>query len=772
MKIYVIYLILYFGVNLFPAIATEDKVEELWDQADEYLFDENYEKAVPYLLQLDSLKPNTEKYKFLLAKSYYNSRLNKIAGIPYAKQYIALEGNDADPEIYYYLGQLNHLDYNFEEAKLNYQNFLSKAKKNHDLRPEVERELATLDEAEKKVNNPNKYKIRSIGENINSNYPDYVPVISADESVLIFTSRRPGSTGGLQNDRGEPDTVNGEYFEDIYITSKVNDSTWGSPVSIGPNINTTGHDASIGLSPDGQQLFLYKSDGIKFGNIYSSNLIGTEWQIPEQLPYPINTRYWEGSASIAPDGRTMYFASNRPGGYGGKDLYMIKKLPDGSWAQPKNLGPEINTSTDDDAPFIHPDGKTLYFSSKGHESIGGYDIFITSEVELYKWATPRNMGYPVNTTDHDIYFVLSASGERGYYSSVADEGKKSEDIFVIDMLESEYFKPQPLTVLKGFIKSVETDSMPENIKIEVYDNETGEEVGIFKPNTSTGKYIIIVPHERDYNIAVVADGHLFHSENIKVPTVQADYIEIKKDIYLQSIKKGSKIILNNIFFNFNESTLRESSLLELERVIDIMKKDSNLVIAFLGHTDAKGDFNYNKKLSQERAQVALDYVASQGINRNRMIGIGYGESQPVAVNYYFDGSDNEMGRQLNRRTELEIISTKGENINKLKINQPSLEHKMVYKPIQQEQTANDTMYGVTIGISDTAYIPPREFFTGFNEVYTDKTADGKTIYMIGNSNSYIDVKSLEQKAIKLGIKNPEIVAYKDGKQVTLDNSAD
>ncbi len=746
-------------------------IEQLQDQVDEYIYDQNYEKAIPLLLELDSIDNNNLDNKFLLIQSFYNSNLRRKEGIPYAKEYISLS-QDVDPDVYFYLGQMYHLNYEFEAAKNAYNKFLESSKKNHRWRAETRREIEALDEAKKKTENPEKFVIRDIGSGINHKRdPDYVPVISADESVLIFTSRRPGSTGGLQNNRGEPDSINGEYFEDIYISQKINDTAWSEPVSIGPNINTNGHDASIGLSPDGQKLFLYRSDGIKYGNIYTSDLKGDEWQVPEPLPYPINTRYWEGSASITPDGRTIYFASNRPGGYGGKDLYMIKKLPDDTWAQPKNLGPEVNTSTDEDAPFIHPDGTTLYFSSKGHKSIGGHDIFVTQSTGRYEWSEPKNMGYPVNTTANDIYFVLSASGERGYYSSVNDEGIQSEDIKVVEMPRDEFYAPQPLTVLKGFILPQDSSGeTPPSLKIEVYDNETGDKVGDFQPNELTGRYILILPRGKDYNIAVEADGYLFHSENVNVPEAQADFVEINKNIYLQEIKKGSKIVLNNIFFDFNEATLRDASLIELERVIKIMKDDPKLVMEFLGHTDAMGDFNYNTSLSQERADVAVEYLVSQGISKDRLLAIGYGETRPVQLNAFLNGRDNSAGRQLNRRTELEIIGVDGENAQEIGISRPKLVDGTVAQPINSMvKDSSKTYHSVYIGTTNIDAEIPSEFFAGMENVLADTIEGNKLEYYTGWFEKAEQATVYQKELISRGIENTRIVAFQGKERVAVTN---
>lgn len=755
--------------NILVAFAEKDtKIKELWSLADEYLFDENYERAIPYLKKLDNLDQNEAKYKFLLAKCYYHSK-NIISedGLNYALKYIQAAGpENADPDAYFYAAHFYQLQYKFDDAKNTYQTFLDKAKRGNKYVNEAEKEIKACSVAKTKVDNPINYNIYNIGTVINSPYPDYVPVISADESIIIFTSRRPGSKGGLQNERGEPDSINGAYFEDIFIATKINDSTWSQPVSIGDNINTNGHDAAIGLSPDGQQLFIYKSDGYKYGDIFISQLDGDEWQTPEPLPYPINSKYWEGSASISADGRTLYFSSNRPGGFGGRDIYMVKKLPDGNWANPKNLGPQVNTPYDDDAPFIHPDGKTLYFSSRGHNSIGGYDIFITVNKERYEWTEPVNMGYPVNTTGNDIYFVLSASGKHGYYSSINEGTLGGDDIEVIDMPKEEWTAPEPLTVLKGKITSDILETLPEDLKIEVYDNSTKELIGIFKPNMKTGNYLLIVPRGNDYNVAVLAEGHLFHSENIVVPADQQEYVEIKNNIVLQGVSEGKKIVLRNIFFDFDQSTLRESSKTELDRMFDLLFHDPNIIVEISGHTDSKGAYEYNLNLSKNRAQVVVDYLIGKGIEEERMIANGYGESEPIAINFFIDGTDNPEGRQLNRRTEMKIVSISGEyskkDIKKIK-KKLSEEYNLKMLSIEDyRKEMEGTTYKVFVEELDSNSNIAEEYFLGMENISYELTPDNHILYTAGLFKDINKAVLYAEKLRSMGINKAKVITYVNG----------
>jgi outer membrane protein OmpA-like peptidoglycan-associated protein len=485
-------------------------------------------------------------------------------------------------------------------------------------------------------------EVKNIGKTINSEFPEYAPVISADESVLIFTSRRPNTTGGKIAE-------DGSFFEDIYISYNQN-GEWTEPKSIGENINTPGHEATIGLSVDGQQLLIYKDDNGD-GNIYYSKLDGDTWQAPIKLSDNINSKSWESHASISSDGNTLYFTSNRKGGYGGRDIYFSRKLPNGEWGLPINMGPKINTPYDEEGPFIHPDNRTLFFSSKGHNSMGGFDVFISLKDENGNWSQAMNLGYPLNSSDDDVFYVLSADGKRAYYSSIKEDSYGDKDIYVASFIE---FKEKPLALIKGTVKDA-NGNVPKDVVITVSNNETGEIVGTYIPNSKTGNYLFILPPGANYNITYEAEGYLFKSENIDIPE-DANYFQVNKAIELEPIQIGSKIVLNNIFFDFDKATLRDISKIELEKLTKLMVNNPKIIVEISGHTDAKGNENYNLKLSQDRAQAVVNYLITRGIDKNRMIAKGYGKSRPIANNYNPDGTENPEGMQLNRRVELKVIS--------------------------------------------------------------------------------------------------------------------
>ncbi|MDB5273404.1 MAG: ompA [Chitinophagaceae bacterium] len=630
--------ILFFCSYAALVMGQKKEIKEALGKAETHFVSDEYGLALPYYLEVDKLsnpKRPDISYKIGLCYLDINQPGKSTAFFLHAKA-----GGIKDEKMDFYIGQAYHSNHNFDKAIESFETYRATLKKNN------EEELYNVDTyinyckvGKELVKNPIKVKISNLGPNINSPYPDYVPAISADETVLIFTSRRPNTTGGgkdLQDDY---------YYEDIYISVKADDTTWTSAVQLGSEINTPSHDACVGLSPDGQELFVYKVTGKDGGDLYQSNLVGTVWSTPKSLGSNINSSYWEPSATTNSDENVIIFSSTRKGGFGGRDLYLSRKLPNGEFGPAVNMGPKINTVHDEDGPFIHADGKTLYFSSKGHKSMGGFDIF-SCELDLVKGeikTAPANVGYPINTADDDIFFVWSADNKRAYFSSAREGGYGEKDLYMLERDEAK----AALVVFKGAVYNCDSDK-PVTALIKVTDLATGKLVGVYNTNSSSGKYTVILPPGKNYGLAVEAPGYLFYSKNIDVPTLD-HYIEVKDSICLDKIKVGTKIVLRNVFFDVNKATLRPESVTELDRLVSIMTENPHLKIEVSGHTDSDGNDELNLKLSQARAKAVLDYVVKKGVLADRMTSKGYGETQPMAPN------DTPENKQMNRRTEIKVL---------------------------------------------------------------------------------------------------------------------
>lgn len=629
-----------------------------------------YKFALEHYLKAHAFNPNNAFLNFRIGVCYINSSFKIKAKGHFEKAY---ELNpDIDPEIHYYLGRGYHLNMDWDKAIAEYQTFKAgldpKKKDQAFLIADASKKIAECNYGKELVKSPVRVFIDNIGNKVNSPYPDYGPIISADEDIMMFTSRRNTTTGGNIDENYD------EYFEDIFVTYKFNEE-WGVPTNVGPPINTPGHDATVNMAPDGQILFTYRDDK-GYGNIYQSNLLGDKWSEPEKMSKAVNSSEHESSASVSYEGKTLFFVSDRKdGSYGGRDIYYTNRNENNKWEQAYNMGTSINTQYNEEGVFIVPDGKTLYFSSEGHSSMGGFDIF-KCELKNGLWTEPVNLGYPINTPDDDVFFVISASGKHGYYASVKNDGFGEKDIYMISFLGPEkpvqlsnednllasveapvsevYIAPaieinaNAVTLLKGVISDAIT-TKPLEAEIVLIDNSLNAEIATFKSNSKSGKYLVTLPSGKNYGIAVKAEGYLFHSENFDIP-LAATYQEVIKDVQLKNVQVGQKIVLRNIFFDFDKATLRPESTNELERLIKLLTDVPTLKIEISGHTDNKGSAQYNQTLSESRSKSVVEYLISKGIAKERLEYKGYGLTQPIAPN------ESDEGRQLNRRTEFKILS--------------------------------------------------------------------------------------------------------------------
>jgi outer membrane protein OmpA-like peptidoglycan-associated protein len=435
----------------------------------------------------------------------------------------------------------------------------------------------------------------------------------------------------------------------------MNDSgLWSQAMPMGQNINTVGHEATIGMSADGQQLLIYKDDQGD-GNIYLSYQQGNSWGTPSKLSENVNSKEWEPSATISPDGNTLFFSSNRPGGFGGRDLYRSVRLPNGDWSKPTNLGPNVNSKYDEDAPSLTADGQVLYFATNGTSSMGGFDIVFSSKNDEGIWGPPTNIGYPVNTADDDIFFAPTPDNTHAYYSSANSEnGQGEKDICLLTFPGKE---ETPLTVLTGEITSI-YGGVPEGTIITVTDVETGEMMGQYTPNSATGKYVIILPPGRNYSITYEAVDYLYQSDNVNISDTSA-YQVIDRPVELEPLKVGQKIVVRNIFFDSGKAVLKPESKAELDKLVKLMNSFPKLTLEIAGHTDASGSDELNQKLSEQRALSVANYLIDNGIEKSRLRTAGYGEKQPIAENYNKNGTPNRPGMALNRRFEFTVLSLDG-----------------------------------------------------------------------------------------------------------------
>lgn len=457
-----------------------------------------------FWFDLKGYKRALTEYEKLLDKYPEESILHLKAGICYIYQPDGYEKalshlNQLDKsdfktsEISYYKGKALHLNNKFEEAIAEFQTFINGKGGTKEERIEAGKLIKNCENGIELMKTPVEVEINNIGAPVNTENSEYVPLVSSDESVLMFTYRGDRSVGGLQGMPDETGHVTPQYAEDILISYKDSLGNWGEPELLPEQINTLGNDACVALENSGNSFHMFRSINNDLGTIYKSELQGEEWTEPVKLEGEVNTKYWEGSFTVSPDGQKAYFASERPGGKGGRDLYEATLMPDGSWGRVKNME-NLNTELDDDAAFIHSSGLYLIFSSQGHNSMGGNDIFRASLVNDTVWANPVNLGYPINTPGDDKFYVVSA-GNVGYYASAKQGGYGSFDIYSVEPgLPGVKI---PMVQLKG---DVMLNDKPVPADIEVTFTNTGREQGKYKNNASNGRYLMDFPAKRKYNV--------------------------------------------------------------------------------------------------------------------------------------------------------------------------------------------------------------------------------------------------------------------------------
>lgn len=595
---------------------------------------EEYHHALPYLEQLDSLMPKNHEVHYLYGVALMNLDRAEEAQ---ARFDFAASSEETFDDINYYLGATYHLAHSFDSAILYYEKHITEDQNQEHSKEEIELYIKQCNVGKELIKDTLDVKIFNLGENVNTAYPDFAPVISADETRLIFTSRREGNIGSKEEETNL-------HYEDIYIVEKDSLGDWGKPVNIGDHINTPSHDASIGLSPDGNELYIYRANETASrlsGDIYFSDYQTGEWTKPTRMQDGINSKNWEPHASITADEQMFFFTSNREaeGAKGGRDIYIVRRLPDLSWAKPVNMG-ALNTPYDEDSPFIHPDGKTLYFSSNGPESMGGFDIFISElDEETGTWSKPKNMGYPINTAGDDIYFVWSADGMRGYFSSKREDTFGEKDIYMVSFPE----KKVNLIVLKGVVTDMKTNE-PLAATIEVVDNVTQKTVNIATSNDFTGKYTVILPPNKNYGIRVTREGYLFKSININVPD-QFEYLEVIQNVALKPIDYNQYEGLENIDFSEDFSLRVESDpeISELKELFDQLPDGYKLEI--MVHSDNSKDSLLSVFETKAKADAIVAKLKEEGVDPDDLVASGVGPRYPAFSN------DSELSRKKNNRVE-------------------------------------------------------------------------------------------------------------------------
>ena len=651
--------------SLITLLSSAQNIKSVLDRGDRSFAKGDYKTALQIYQSAEKLAPSDAKVKYRIGTTYLSAGA-EVKALPYLEDAYRLQP-EVDPDIDYFLGLALQSNFRFSKAVEHFKKYKSKNKKLALIADHKIRECRLGDSL---MANPVLCVVKVLEWPINSPYQDYGPALPADESQLIFTSAR---------DTSKFDKKNRSIFEDV-VRSKREASGWSVPEVISPRINDTFHDAVTYLSPDGKTIFLYYERGN--GDIYTSTFDGTDWSNPVSMGPEINTVSWETSGCLSADGNKFYFTSDRPNGWGGLDIYVSTRLANGAWGKALNLGPEINTPGNEDAPFMHQDG-TLYFGSDGLPGLGDFDIF-KSEWKGGKWTKPQNLGYPINTPKFENYFFLSQDKKRAYFSAVRQDGVGNSDICFVTFLDPPPKKETPVVVAKvepvkekpmgdefadamvslqkdlGFASQLigkvidADDAKALKAQITLVDNKTNTVMERVYSNDSTGEFKIVIPHGGNYGINTSVDGYLFNSLNFEVP-MYSDFQEIETAILMQKVIVGSKAVMKNIFYDIGKAVLKNESIGELEQIIDLMETNPGIKLQVNGHTDNSGDPQTNKTLSLKRAETVMNFLIARGINAERLRAVGYGKERPIVSN-----DDEQGGRAINRRTEIEVLENQVE----------------------------------------------------------------------------------------------------------------
>jgi len=592
--------LLVFAIILSSTIQVLSQTNKSLSEAQRFFAAKNYEAALPkYLEGIQGVKDPQVFYQLAICYRASQSVDDQVKGIQYLEQALALK-LDFSAQIYFDLGELYLKDEQLQKAMEAFQSYREKVKMDKKLLVTADKAISSCQNAIAMMSVPRNFTVHSFSETVNTKYTEYNPVVSADESVLAFTALRP-NTGR---------TRSGDKFIEEILVSYNTSGNWTEPkvVPIASEYNV----GTAGMSADGQKMVVFMGGNTDPGNLFLVTKSGNVWSKPSILSPTINSFGLESTSSLTPDGKVIYFASDRQGSKGGLDIWKIELKSDGKWSLPINLGPEVNTKDNEDAPFIHPDQKTLFFTSDGHSTMGGRDIFKTSLVNS-KWTKPENMGYPVNTTSNDNYFTLLADGKRAYFSSDRKGGQGAQDIYYLDMPENSL--TIPLTMIKGRVINTETGK-PMPTKMYVVDMETKKDLEfVYNPDPKTGEYLIILPPSKNYDIVIESEGFLPYTLNVNIPN-QTYFYELYQQVSLKSIKQfdvvvGQEVEVKNAFYDTDaevKTELRKSNEAKLvqtgkvdvyEMMLDLMasndKEGIEYLTSLIEHTDPIGGVNFNEK---------------------------------------------------------------------------------------------------------------------------------------------------------------------------------
>ena len=750
------------------------QVSKLQIKGDQLLKKEKYFEAIEYFESLDSMtRIQDPLYDYYMGMSYYYSLDQKKESIIHFENYINL--TDANQIVYrehshvhYILGRMYHLTYDFKKAKRKYKDYIDFVKNKSNMTNKekkeavksITREIEQCKYGEIAIKNPRNVIIENLGDSINTKYPDYASVVSQDEKMLIFTSRRPDTQGGKKTpsagyyeDMYKADLLKGSLFEEriqdpdsskSYYFSLVTDFEYENFQNIGDKINTNGHDAGIQLGQGDSILYFYRDS-----DIWSVNLNDSVKIKANKMGVEINTNQHEPSLFFSYDGSKLFIVSDREGGYGGLDLYVSKKLDNNTWGEAKNLGPNINTEYDEDAPYLDPDGETLYFSSAGHSSMGGYDIFRSREGEK-GWSVPVNLGYPINTTSDDIYFTMTSRYNRGYYSSGKLEGKGDMDLYRITFSDER----DPVAELIGYVKKGK-NLVPAKSVITMTSVDKTEEIS-HKTDSIQGDYFLLLGHGKEYDMSVKTEGFAPYKRRFEIPE-QKEYFQLYQEVHHVHIYDSNGNIIGQKITVYNaiggaDSTVTLYDTQTVDR-LNMMKMDLNYEGNINKLTDVKFYISKDSLKSLMMVDSTLNFLfdaytnvsfIDEGDKYNADNYEGFNES--LSRNDFLNDTKTEPGQDMKPKEIKDPTFVKSTDVRNLK---------GLFYTVQVGVYANPRTPGMILNIDP------------LNVELNEKRQKRYT------SGRFLSIPAAEVKRtqlVKQGILDAYVTAYYNGKRISIAES--
>lgn len=628
------------GTLTLQSVSAQDvtlsrKAREVYEKAQKAWQDRKLPEATELFEKVLEIEPNSFDTHLRLGQIYELQRKTDLTRKHYYKAISIRPDAPQSAPAFQWIGRDHFNVQRFDSAQFYFEKALALFPPKSSLGRLAEKSVASSRFAQLAVKNPLPIEKKSLGDTVNFLGTQYFPVLTADDETLIFT--------GLTENRDE----------NIYFTRRMKGDRspvdrWDVPEEISKNINTTNNEGTCTVSADGRTLVFTacnRPDGHGSCDLYISHKIGNEWSQPVNLGQQVNSREWESQPSLSADGHTLYFASDRKGGMGKRDIWVTHLDDKKQWAAPKNLGATINTPDDENAPFIHANSRTLFYSSNGLAGMGGFDIFVTQKMDTV-WTTPVNIGYPINTVSDQVGLFIASNGENAYYTDDnTEKGGGRSLLYTFRVPESLQKIITPTRYAKGKVFDKKTGTVLAS-DIDLFDLKTQAKVGSFTSDSQNGSFLAVLNSGGEYAFYVSKPGYLFKSLSFSVNDTLS-FVDL--EIPLEAIEKDRAEVLNNIFFKTGEYILDDKSKVELDKLTDFLHKNKTIKIEISGHTDDVGSDTENMALSQRRAQSVQYYLQQSGIAADRILAKGYGETAPMAPN------DSDENRQKNRRIEWRIL---------------------------------------------------------------------------------------------------------------------